>query len=71
VLFNILAPGVIKHHASLGVTKTMGNQELKLAIVRAFSNSVTGPNTLEVPGQQKIQLKMNQWEFSVGYAWKF
>jgi len=71
VLFNTLAPGVIKHHASLGVTKTIGNQELKLALVRAFSNSVTGPNTLEVPGQQRIELKMNQWEFSVGYAWKF
>jgi hypothetical protein len=47
------------------------NRELKCAIMHAFSHSVTGPNPLEAPGQQKIKLTMNQWEFSVGYAWKF
>jgi long-chain fatty acid transport protein len=71
VLFNILAPGVIKQHATVGVTKTMGNSELKFALMHAFSHSVEGPNPLEAPGQQTIKLKMNQWEFSVGYAWKF
>ena len=34
-------------------------------------DTLDGPNTLEVPGQQKIELRMNQWEFSIGYAWKF
>lgn len=72
VLFNILAPGVIKQHASVGVTKAIGNNhELKFALMHAFSNSVKGPNKLEAPGQQTIELKMNQWEFSFGYAWKF
>ncbi len=71
VLFNILAPGVVKQHATVGVTKAFGNSELKLAIVRAFSHSVTGPNPLDIPGQQTIKLTMNQWEFSIGYAWKF
>jgi len=72
VLFNILAPGVIKEHASVGVTKAIGNnQEIKFALMHAFSNSVKGPNKLEAPGQQTIELKMNQWEFSIGYAWKF
>jgi long-chain fatty acid transport protein len=71
VLFNILAPGVVKQHATVGVTRAFGNSELKLAIMRAFSNSVTGPNPLDIPGQQTIKLSMNQWEFSVGYAWKF
>jgi long-chain fatty acid transport protein len=71
VLFNILAPGVIKQHATLGVTKTMGNSELKFALMHALSHSVEGPNPLEAPGQQTLKLKMNQWEFSVGYAWKF
>jgi len=71
VLFNILAPGVIKEHLTFGVTKSFGNSELKLAVMRAFPHSVTGPNSLEAPGQQKIRLTMNQWEVSVGYAWKF
>ena len=69
VLFNILAPGVVKQHATVGFTKTMGNQELKFALMHAFSNSVTGHNQLD--SAQTIKLKMNQWEFSVGYAWKF
>ena len=72
VLFNILAPGVVKQHVTAGVTKAIGsNQELKLALVYALSNDVTGANPLEAPGQQRIKIKMDQWEFSVGYAWKF
>ena len=72
VLFNVLAPGVIKQHVTAGVTKAIGsNQELKFAVMHALSNDVTGSNPLEAPGQQKIKIKMNQWEFSVGYAWKF
>jgi long-chain fatty acid transport protein len=71
VLFNILAPGVIEQHATFGVTKSMGNHELKFALMHGFSKSIKGPNPLEAPGQQSIELEMHQWEFSVGYAWKF
>ena len=71
VLFNILAPGVIKQHLTFGATRSFGNNELKFAVMRAFNHSVEGPNPLEVPGQQKIRLTMGQWEVSVGYAWKF
>ena len=69
VLFNILAPGVIKHHATVGLTKTMGNNELKFALMHAFNEKVKGTNPLD-PAQQ-IELKMNQWEISAGYTWKF
>jgi long-chain fatty acid transport protein len=69
VLFNILAPGVVKHHATFGVTKTMGNNELKFAVMHAFPHTVTGTNFLDPA--QKIKITMNQWEISVGYAWKF
>jgi len=70
--FNILAPGVIEQHLTAGFTKALGNNnELNIALMRAFSKSVEGPNTLEVPGQQTIELKMDQWEVSAGYAWKF
>jgi len=72
VLFNILAPATIKNHATFGVTKKIGDhQEFKFALMHAFTHSVSGPNPLEAPGQQTIKLTMDQWEFSLGYAWKF
>jgi long-chain fatty acid transport protein len=69
VLFNIVAPGVIKHHATLGLTKVMENNELKFAFMHAFNERISGPNPLDPA--QRIQLKMNQWEISAGYTWKF
>jgi len=70
VLFNILAPGVIETHATLGVTKKIGtNHELDFTLTRAFPKEVDGPNPLDP--QQTIKLKMDQWEFSVGYSYKF
>ncbi|KPK37008.1 MAG: hypothetical protein AMK70_00255 [Nitrospira bacterium SG8_35_1] len=72
VLFNILAPGVIEQHATFGLTYTFANaSELDFSLAYAFENSVKGPNTLEVPGAQTIELTMDQWEFGVGYTWKF
>ena len=72
VMFNILAPGVIEQHITAGFTKAMANnQELNFALTRALSSSVTGPNPLEAPGQQTIELKMDQWQIAVGYGWKF
>jgi len=70
VLFNILAPGVVKQHVTAGFTKAIGDkQELKFALMYALENDVAGTNPLD-PGQ-KITLTMNQWEISFGYAWKF
>jgi len=72
VLFNILAPGVIEQHAAVGFTMaTTENQDLNFALTRAFSNHVSGPNPLEAPGQQTIELKMDQWEIALGYSWKY
>jgi len=70
--FNILAPGVIEQHATAGFTRAMSKtQNLSFSLMHAFSKSVSGPNPLEAPGQQEIRLKMNQWEATVGYTWKF
>ncbi|UCH81731.1 MAG: outer membrane protein transport protein [Nitrospiraceae bacterium] len=72
VMFNIIAPGVIKHHITAGCTKKIGkNQEVHLAVMHAFENDVSSANPLEVPGQQTIKLTMNQWEYTAGYSWKF
>jgi long-chain fatty acid transport protein len=72
MLFNILAPGVVEQHVTVGFTKAMpGNQDLNFALTRALSHSVSGPNTLEAPGQQTIELKMDQWQIALSYAWKY
>jgi len=69
VLFNILAPGVVEQHLSFGVTKAISmEKELSFVVTRAFSNSVSGPNPLEVPGQQIIEIEMDQWEFGIGLS---
>lgn len=71
VLFNILAPGVEEHHATVGLTKTVGRaRAVSVAVTRAFSNTVTGPNPLEAPGRQQIGLEMNQWDVQIGYTFK-
>ena len=67
VLFNILAPGVIEKHITAGFTAAVAdNQDLNFAVTRGLSHSVTGANHLEAPGQQTIELKMDQWIIAVG-----
>jgi long-chain fatty acid transport protein len=69
VLINILAPGVMEQHITAGLTRSFKNgQAVNLAVVRAISKSVTGPNNLEVPGRQTIELKMDQWEVDFSYS---
>jgi long-chain fatty acid transport protein len=71
VLFNILAPGVIEQHLTFGFSKIFSGKEITLAVTRAFSKSVVGPNPLEVPGRQSIDLRMDQWDFDISFAWGF
>ncbi|MEE9371874.1 MAG: outer membrane protein transport protein [Saprospiraceae bacterium] len=69
VLFNILAPGVVENHVSFGISKGLANgKEVNIFITRALSNTVSGGNPLEFPGQQTIDLTMDQWEFGVGFS---
>jgi long-chain fatty acid transport protein len=72
MLFNILSPGVIEQHLSAGFTKAVGQKgALHLAVTRALSNSVSGPNPLEVSGRQQVTLTMDQWDFELGYSIRF
>ena len=72
VLFNILAPGVIENHATVGVSTLLSpKSKVHFALMRAFSSSVEGANPLEAPGQQKIKLTMDQWEGEVGFSFGF
>ena len=69
VLMNILAPGVMEQHATVGLTRAVGsNQSLSLAVMRAFTHSVAGANPLEAPGQQEIKLQMDQWDVELGWT---
>ncbi|BAU49537.1 SalD [Sulfurifustis variabilis] len=72
VLFNILAPGVVEQHFTFGFTNHLNkNSEWSFAAMYAPEEEVSGPNPLEVPGQQTITLRMDQWELAASYAWKF
>ncbi len=74
VLFNILAPGVMEEHFTVGATKALGtSRAINLALMHAPSVAVRGVNSLEapIPGQQEIELEMDQWEFEVSYSWGF
>lgn len=70
VLFNILAPGVIENHFSLGFSKNVGKKGNKIhfAFIHALNESVKGPNPLEIPNQQNIKLEMNQFNFELGFS---
>jgi long-chain fatty acid transport protein len=72
VLINILAPGVMEHHITAGITRAVKKgQAVNFAIIRAIPKSVTGPNNLEAPNRQSIELKMDQWEYDVSYSFGF
>ncbi len=69
LLFNILAPGVIKYTGTLGLTyKPTQNQEINLAYMHAARHSQSGAL---FGGAMPVQIGMYENAFEVGYAWKF
>jgi long-chain fatty acid transport protein len=68
VTFNIIAPGVITKHYTLGGTYALGkDRELTFAYMYAPRNSVTGPGMFG--GSETI--RMSQQSLGVQYGWKF
>jgi long-chain fatty acid transport protein len=71
--FNILAPGVVQHHATAGATwKWDAQNELTGAFMYAFNNSVQGPsvfNNFFPPPQPDMQEKIQLREWSLGVQW--
>jgi long-chain fatty acid transport protein len=69
VTFNILAPGVVKQHLTLGFTQALdSSSEITMAYMHAFSNSVSGPANnpyFPVGGTETIKMSQN----SLGIAW--
>lgn len=69
VLFNILAPGVVEHHITLGCSKSINSSnEIVLGIMYAPAGKVSGSNPLDPPSGQTIQLKMSQFQLELGYT---
>ncbi|MEW5942385.1 MAG: porin [Pseudomonadota bacterium] len=73
VTFNILAPGVVQDHVTLGATYALGNaSELTVSYMHALENSVSGPATnpyFNVGGTETI--KMYENSLGVAYGMKF
>ncbi len=75
VTFNIIAPGVVENHLTLGATLAMDKQSaLTFAYMHAFENSVSGSSLFNnfgpgVGGMEKI--KMTQNSFGISYGRKF
>jgi len=65
-MFNILAPGLIENHISLGFTRHLGDHALHFAFTSALNKSVEGPNPFDE--NQRIKLEMNQLEFELAFT---
>ncbi|MFC2094215.1 OmpP1/FadL family transporter [Bacteroidota bacterium] len=69
VMFNILAPAVVESHITFGVSKEINkSNEIMVAFMYAPEGSVAGPNPLEMPNQQTIELNMSQFQLDIGYG---
>jgi long-chain fatty acid transport protein len=72
VMFNILAPGVQEQHFTAGMTWQIGdNHAINFAGMYSPPSSVKGPNPMELPDQQTIELEMSQWEATLGWTSTF
>ncbi len=75
VTFNIIAPGVVKNHLTLGFTYDLGGgSELTMAYMHAFRNSVSGQSLYSnfiagATATEKIQ--MSQDSLGIAYGVKF
>ncbi|MDR2195065.1 MAG: outer membrane protein transport protein [Gallionellaceae bacterium] len=71
--FNILAPGVVQDHLTVGATwKVFGNGELSLAYAHVFEETVNGSNSIPANfGGGNANLTMSEDSLGVAYGWKF
>lgn len=80
VMFNILAPGVIEDHITIGFSKTIGEsgKALHASVVYALPASVKGYNPMDFDAEelmagnyvpnQTIELEMNQFELELAFT---
>jgi len=75
--FNVLAPGVVEDHLTLGATwKMASNGELTVMYMHAFEKEVNGSGSIP-PGPPpgfgggEANLKMSQNSLGIAYGWKY
>jgi len=72
VTFNILAPGVVQDHVTLGMTYAVSpGSEVSFAYMHAFEKSVSGPTNPNFPVGGTETIKMYQDSFGASYSMKF
>ncbi|MDH5352193.1 MAG: outer membrane protein transport protein [Betaproteobacteria bacterium] len=71
--FNILAPGVVEDHLTLGLTvATSKTGELTVMYMHAFEKEVNGSNSIPMAfGGGNANLRMSQDSLGVAYGWKY
>jgi len=72
--FNILAPGVVEDHATLGLTIQLSSaSELSFMYMHAFEKTVNGSGSIPaVPyGGGEANLRMSQDSLGVAYGWRY
>ena len=71
--FNILAPGVVEDHLTLGLTLQMSRtSELSFMYMHAFEKKVNGSGSIPAGfGGGEANLRMSQDSIGVAYGWKY
>jgi len=79
-LFNILAPGTVEQHFTLGATWTLANKgELSFSFMYAPEKEVQGPGSIPTAGlfQQpglpngNADIRLKEMSFGIAYGWRF
>lgn len=70
--FNILAPGVVENHVTLGATWNVSKQnEITVAYMHAFEKKVDGSGSIPAGfGGGNANLTMHEDSLGVAYSWK-
>lgn len=71
-MFNVLAPGVVEKHLTVGATWTMSkNSELSVSYMHAFNKQVNGASSIPAGfGGGNADVRMSQNALGIAYGWK-
>ncbi len=71
--FNILAPGVVRTHATLGASWKLGDSnELNLSLVHAFRQTVNGSGSIPPSfGGGEVDVRLTENALGLGFSHKF
>ena len=70
-LLNIVAPGVVQDHLTLGATWTLADKsEISVAYVHAFEKTVNGSGSIPAGfGSGEANLTMHEDSIGISYGW--